>query len=281
MEKNRILISAAVLVLFSLLAGGSLITGELYELWFWGIGIVIIVVLIFTIMLKSQENEDKKRKEILSAASVYPVGFNASITVNSRSILYTFAIDQNRQEIFIVTINSKTKQTSTHIVKFADIISVELIEDSSVLFSKSTTRTIGGSLIGGAIAGSAGAVIGGLSGDTKVKKMVSVISVKMRVRNQATPSITIYCCNGEPVEITDSMNEYFYKPTIEEAERIVDHISVIIDMMDREYQHQENMAISKPETKSIADELEKICLLKEKGLLSEEEFQKQKERLLS
>ena len=38
MEKNRILISAAVLVLFSLLAGGSLITGELYELWFWGIG---------------------------------------------------------------------------------------------------------------------------------------------------------------------------------------------------------------------------------------------------
>jgi hypothetical protein len=52
-------------------------------------------------------------------------------------------------------------------------------------------------------------------------------------------------------------------------------------MMDREYQHQENMLISEPKTKSIADELEKLCALKDKGILSQEEFDKQKEKLLS
>ena len=51
-------------------------------------------------------------------------------------------------------------------------------------------------------------------------------------------------------------------------------------MMDREYQQELSVTTSKAETVSIADELEKLCLLKEKGILSDEEFQKQKEKIL-
>ena len=51
--------------------------------------------------------------------------------------------------------------------------------------------------------------------------------------------------------------------------------------MDREYQHQENMLISETKNQSVADELEKLCALKDKGILSQEEFEKQKEKLLS
>ena len=173
--------------------------------------------------------------------------------------------------------NSEADFTSFCLINFADIISVELLEDSNVSFSKSTMRVIGGGLIGGAIAGGAGAVVGGLSGDSNVKKEVSKIQIKLLVRNQKVPNFIFDCYDGIPL----NSNEEPYKETMREIYSVVDHISVIINMMDREYQHQENLLISEPKTQSIADELEKLCALREKGILSAEEFEKQKAKILS
>ena len=62
----------------------------------------------------------------------------------------------------------------------------------------------------------------------------------------------------------------------ESTQSIVDHVSVIIDLVDKE-----NGVQKRKSTSSIADELEKLYALKEKGILTEEEFQKQKDKLLS
>lgn len=273
MEKKRHLVSAIALISFGIFAGGSIITGELYELWFWGIGIVIFFVIGFTI----SSNRQQERKEKLDKANTPTSDFTGTIKVEDYNAKYSFAIDQEKRKIMIVTADNSSALARKSYINFADIISVELLEDSNIAFSKSTMRTIGGGIVGGAIAGGAGAVIGGLSGDSKVKKEVSRIEIKILLRNQNVPTHVITCYNDVPLDVSSAG----YNSIIKTAREIVDHISVIIDMMDREYQHQENLAISKPETKSIADELEKLCLLKEKGLLSEEEFQKQKERLLS
>ena len=46
------------------------------------------------------------------------------------------------------------------------------------MFTKSTGRTIGGAIVGGVLMGGAGAVVGGLSGDTKQKKEVKNMDIK-------------------------------------------------------------------------------------------------------
>ena len=276
MEKKKTLASALLLLFFGLLAGGSIITGELYELWFWGIGFVVILIIGYSITSQRQD----ERQEKLNKANEPTDDFSASVKIVGYGAKYSFAIDNERKKIMIVTADNSSDVAKKRNIDFTDIISVELLEDSNIAFSKSTMRTIGGGIVGGAIAGGAGAVIGGLSGDSKVKKEISKIEVKILLRNQNSPTYTIQCYNDGPLEVS-GIGKVTYDSIMSTAKEIVDHISVIIDMMDREYQHQENMAISKPATKSIADELEKLCLLKEKGLLSEEEFQKQKERLLS
>lgn len=184
--------------------------------------------------------------------------------------------DDNRRKILYLIANNSDKI----LIDFENVISVEVIEDSSTTYSKSSTRTIGGGVVGGILGGGAGAIIGGLSGSNKGKKKVKEIKVKILLRNYTTPSIYIECLRNEGTEWKTDSNVYILAS--EEARNIYDKLSVIIDLMDRE---REIMLAesSKPNSKSdvsITDELEKLYSLKEKGIITEEEFIKLKNKLL-
>lgn len=240
--------------------------------------ITIILLVVIIVVRVSAINQDE-RQEALDHARRYTEGFLPTFTVHNFDSRYSFSIDEKNRKILYLIANSKER----HLIDFENVISVEIIEDSNRTFSKSSLRTIGGGVVGGIVGGSAGAIIGGLSGTTHEKKNISKIAVRILLRNYSTPSLYIYCLNTDLTSMGEALSsEHPYCiDAMREAREIADHISVIIDMMDREYQHQENMSIAKPETKSIADELEKLCALKDKGILSAEEFEKQKEKLLS
>lgn len=72
------------------------------------------------------------------------------------------------------------------------------------------------------------------------------------------------------------MEYYTYKEGLDHANRIVDRVSVIIDAVDR----ANNTAMAQGPSGSTADELAKLAALKEKGILTEEEFAEQKKKLL-
>lgn len=240
--------------------------------------ITIIVVIIIIVVRVSVINQDE-RQEALDHARRYTNGFLPTFTVHNFDSRYSFSIDEKNRKILYLIANSQER----HLIDFENVISVEIIEDSNRTFSKSSLRTIGGGVVGGIVGGGAGAIIGGLSGTTHEKKNISKIAVRILLRNYSIPSLYIYCLNTDITSMGEALSSehpYCIDAT-REAREIADHLSVIIDMMDREYQHQENMLISEPKNQSVADELEKLYSLKEKGLLSEEEFQKQKERLLS
>ena len=67
-----------------------------------------------------------------------------------------------------------------------------------------------------------------------------------------------------------------------EARQIADRLGVVIDLMDREAKITSVESVeNKPlPNNSIADELEKLYALKNKGIISEGEFTKLKEKLL-
>lgn len=151
--------------------------------------------------------------------------------------------------------------------------------------SKSTARTFGGALVGGVIAGTAGAIVGGLSGNSRKKHLVSTVQVKIRIKDISHSSLTIEAFNSKrmiasTVNEIDTADAFFgkiYRQCLSNANAIIDMVSVIIDEVDRE-ERQQNCSVT--QNISVADELKKLVELQREGVLSQSEFDAQKAKLL-
>ena len=245
---------------------------------FWVIIIVALVVGIIDGVAQSNQNaknEESRMTAMTTALSTTP-DFKPSTKVVGVKNLYTLAFDNDNQKMLYLVGSSKK------LFNYSDIISVKLIEDNNTISQKSTGRTIGGALVGGVLAGGAGAIVGGLSGSSKQKSLHSSIKVKILFRNNLVPSLTITCfdaatmtISGKPVKEGDS-EYYVYRQASSSANRIVDLISVIIDAVDR----SNSAPTPNASSGSVADELAKLAILKEKGILTDEEFAEQKKKVL-
>ena len=233
--------------------------------------LLIFIIIIIVIVIK----ENKKRKNLLDSILNNTNNFTASFIIRNWEERYMIAIDDDRRKIIYINENKNIKQ----IFEFKDVISVNLIEDSNIIYSKSAARTIGGGIIGGIIGGGAGAVIGGLSGSSEGSKVIDSIKVKILLQNNQTSAIYIDCLNSSVGTRSDS---FTYKLAIEEAIKITDKISVIINLIERE---GKSTHIDSDENKStnifsLTEELEKLYNLKEKGIVSEDEYEIIKKELI-
>ena len=67
---------------------------------------------------------------------------------------------------------------------------------------------------------------------------------------------------------------------MQNAQKIADYVSVIIDDVDRQEKQTQTSQAPSSEKSSLADELAKLAKLKADGILTDEEFQTQKAKLL-
>lgn len=246
-----------------------------------GIFIVVVVVLAIVAIIRPADLIDKKkareRKEILDAQISKLPNKEGFITVIGQKYRYAFVVDKVNRKIYYLT-TELTKE-----VLFDHIISFEIVEDNTVLFSKSVS--VGGAILGGVLAGGAGMVVGGLSGDTKQEKNVSKVTIKIKIRDYSMPSLMIECFNSPELlgnkEIWSTHK--VYREELQNAQKIADYLSVIIDdVCKKEKISPSKVAQQKPSRKpSVADELAKLASLKEQGILTEDEFKIQKEKLLN
>lgn len=77
--------------------------------------------------------------------------FNVTAQVEGFRSNFKFIVDDKAKEIIIMR-----STTNFQKIPFADIMGVEVMEDSTILRSKSMMRTVGGALIGDIVAGGAG-----------------------------------------------------------------------------------------------------------------------------
>lgn len=186
-----------------------------------------------------------------------------------------FAFDETNRSIEIFDFRN---DITSERIKFEDIHSVSLLIDDVTIYSKSSSRTFGGALVGGALLGAAGAVVGGLSGDTKVNDKVKSIKIKILVKDPSNPTRTITLLSGAEFEMSIA------KPYIEDGTAVQDTIRIIIDRIDKEEAAKTKSLSSfgaPSSITSVSDELLKLAELKEKGILTEEEFQTQKQKVLN
>ena len=226
---------------------------------------IIVLIVAVSLFMKEQDRSENKRGEELDETAASLDGFTPTATVNGYSNYYKFMVDETNKSICYIS--GKVKM----IIPFSKILGVSLIENGTTVSSKSTTRTIGGGLIGGALAGTAGAIVGGLSGNSKQKIIIKDIK---------NPNLTFDAFSAKMVsnflneiDTTDAFYGKIYKQCLAQANRIVDMVSVIIDEVDK----HETPAHTEL---SIADELKKLADLKKEGILTENEFQAQKKALL-
>lgn len=247
----------------------------------WSVIIAVIIVII--IMSVAQRNpklktSDEINNEIDQSMSQIE-NFTITSKVDSFSGYFVFAIDERNEKIAYVNLCSKK------VFSFTDVVGVELIENGRTISKKSTTRIIGGAIVGGVLAGGVGTIVGGLSGSPKQKYRVSSISVKILLRNLNETSFVIECLEsssfipGKPVDI-DTENP-IYIACKKVAEDIRDLVSIVIDRVDNKTSVNKQTDSNEIKRVSISDELMKLSDLKDKGILTEEEFLIQKNKILN
>lgn len=186
------------------------------------------------------------------------------------------AFDNTNEQLFICQVRDTIAEKS--IIKYNNILEVEILTNGVTVSKKSATRTIGGSLIGGAIFGGAGAVVGGLSGDSVSHEKINSIKIKILIKDMENPSITLdwwKSSNKEGCALDDTAIQTPYI----NCNTIKDIISVIINNEDDKAEKLEGIESS--QTISVADEIIKLVQLKDMGVITDEEFENQKSKLLS
>lgn len=186
----------------------------------WIIIIILIVIVAFFILGASM-NQKQKEFEDDSLNDITQKGI--ILTKQTKTYDGIIGIDEANKKL--VFINSAITEQHAKTFNFEDIYSCELIIDDESVYKKSTLRAVGGALVGGVIMGGAGAIIGGLSGDSKKNSNIKKIELKIVVRDLSNPTHKFSFFGAT------SPSEYLSQK-MREAEEWKDTISLIIDMED-------------------------------------------------
>ena len=191
---------------------------------------------------------------------------------------YMFIIDNFLKVLVIIN------PITHNVFNFSDILDVTYEENGTQLYSKSTSRTVGGALVGGVLMGGAGAVVGGLSGASSQSKEVRSIDIKILLRSTDRPSYVLHFKDEDrTLNTKNDSDRTSYERYVKNATQAKDIFSVIIDSAKQVTIHAPQPVVRQTSNagSSVADELTKLAKLKADGILTEEEFQAQKAKLLS
>ncbi len=230
--------------------------------------IACVIGLIFCIYAISIQNELKEKHSELWKNYIDSLeNFTISHRIDAPFFILLFDDSQRKFIIIKFTIDGELVDNK---FSYDEIMSIEVIKNGRTCYTRSFLDTTGRAIVGGALAGNVGGLIGGITSSTTSKEIVSEIIIKWHIRNIDCPTVLGEIHKGSTIESTD----YKYTLAMEKADEIIDLFSVIIDNVNRNCEVKEELSMS------IADELHKMLKLKDQGILTEDEFEKQKQRLL-
>ena len=212
-------------------------------------------------------------------ASSLPRKKGVKSTINTREIgNYLFLMDEFFKVLVLVGPDCHES------FNYSDIIEVSYEENGSQLYTKSTGRTIGGAIVGNFLMGGAGAVVGGLSGASKLNKEIKNMDIKILLRSKSRTSCVLHFKDVDRVLKTkEEADRKLYETYVQNANQAKDVLSVIIDdakQASAPIAQPITQSVVAPASSSVADELAKLAKLKADGILTDEEFRVQKSKLL-
>lgn len=164
---------------------------------------------------KQREQEDEFKKQIKESGAI--------ISQHVKCYNGFISIDEDNKKIYLAITAITGKKFKGY--SFSDILGCEVVLDDNSVYKKSTLRTVGGALVGSALLGGAGAIIGGLSGASQKKSNIKKAELKITVKDISNPNYKFeFYGAGVPSS--------FRSQKLEEVEKWKDIISIIIDRVD-------------------------------------------------
>ncbi|CAM1357628.1 hypothetical protein [Tenacibaculum halocynthiae] len=239
------------------------------------IGFIILVVVIAAFQInntkKMAEVRKAKRKKLNSELNEIK-GFTFSKRLVSKWGL--MALDKENKQIAVKSQFGKIK-----VHPFSSIHSCEILINGQTTYKKSSV--IERSIAGGILAGNAGAVIGGLSG--KEKKVQEVSSIDFKILFRETEETSFKYRLFDAIETTGNTkksikeSDSVYGP---ELKKVKSRLQYWKDQLEVIISSQEKIDSLESPSVSMSDELLKITELKEKGTLSQTEFELMKSKIM-
>lgn len=188
-------------------------------------------------------------------------GFNISQKLEYGN-LFKIYVDMNNKEI---AIGKSYPNTNVTFLNFSQIVDCKITENSNNISSGGLGRAI----IGGALAGGVGAVVG--ANTKKSSTMLHNFSIDI-ITNDIQNSVVRIKMIDESIDITTYAN--IYKDMLRFANDVYALIQSIIS-------NNQNTVNEKEQSSKELDKLEELADLKEKGIITEKEFEESKKKILS
>lgn len=187
---------------------------------------------------------------------------NAARYINhAKSLKDKFSITQNYDDNFSVDENNKIIMANGQYLDYSQIVDYELFENDESVYKGGMS----GAVIGGILAGGAGALIGAAAKSRKSKSTCDMMKLRLTVRNYLNNYIDIVFIKSEVYKSSG-----VYKAAEQRAQNCISALKLIADNG-----HSKNSNVS------AADEILKYKQLLDCGAITDEEFNAKKAELLN
>lgn len=206
--------------------------------------IVMVIFLVQWAMVTSKNDiiREKKEQRIKAELSKYTIDREIR---NGNNIV---SLD-NKHEILIIR---NTSDMTYDIIKYGELLSCEILENNSTVMKGGVGRAV----VGGIIAGGAGAIVGA---NTRKSEIMRELTIRIITSNSRKSSYVIKL-QGENLS--------------NEAYNFINEVYAIITNLINQYSKREKAQVSA--NNDITEQIEKLAILKEKKLLQKKNLKQKR-----
>lgn len=259
-----------------------------------GIGIFCVIILFVIIVYvlskreskisaeKEQESREQRRKSEMSRIErgiVQSNNFQKSIDYQAPDFKWSFAVDKQSKQWMLSFESSIGEQLfDTCVYPFSTLIGWDVSEDGNSIVSSNAGAALGAGLLFGTV----GAVAAS-AGSREIQKSCSSLAIELTLNDTARARRTLPVIRSET-----PCDSYEYQRAIDLVKNITAELAYIKANAEKPKQPEskpqppkiESPQPSESSEPDIYAQIEKLHALKEKGIITDEEFQKKKHSLL-
>lgn len=176
-------------------------------------------------------------------------------------------------------IDMDSTEFAAKVISYKDLLSVEIFQDGDSITKTTRMSQAGSALVGNLLFGPAGAVIGALTSKKKTTGLVSQVALRILINDSSSPLHDVVL-----LKVETKKDSQTYKTASELARNWHGTLEVFIRQSDKEDQFatdkSQSQQVEKIAVSSIADELTKLAALRQSNMISQDEYQRLKEKLI-